>query len=133
MRAHDRFPKNILVLALILLLLGSADAAEFVGGILESGRWSFGTQLLLLPAGISLLRRTEGGLRFARAVVVVSMAGTAAVAVIGAMTSAAGVVSLGAAAPSGSPWWGFALAGSVLLALEGVAFVWIRRALRERT
>lgn len=125
-------PRNILALAVLFLLLGAADLVPFVERIRESGSWRFGTQLLLLPAGLSLLGNTVRGLRFARGFVVTSMLGTILAAGIGATFDPHPMVSLGAAAPSGSPWWGFLVAGALVLSVEAVSLVWIGQALRER-
>lgn len=132
MRTYVKPPRNILALAGLLILLGLADAVHFMDLIRTTGSWRLGTQLLLLPAGLSLLWNTVRGLRFARWVVVVSMLGTLLFSVIGVMADPDSMVSLGAAAPVGSPWWGFLVAGALVLSIEAVALVWIGQALRER-
>lgn len=124
--------RNILALAGLFILLGLADAVHFVELIRSSGTWRLGTQLLLLPAGLSLLGNTVWGLRFARVVVLVSIFGTLLLTVVGMAVDPHPMVSLGAAAPVGTPWWGFLVAGALVLCIEGVALVWIGQALRER-
>ena len=133
MRTYVMPRRHIMALSGLLILLGLADTVHFVDLIQTTGSWRLGTQLLLLPAGLSLLGNTVRGLRFARGVVVVSMLGTLLFAVIGAAVDPHPMVSLGAAAPVGSPWWGFLVAGALVLCVEAVALVWIGQALRERT
>lgn len=116
----------------LLLGLGIMDLVETVKLWLVLRDVQFGTQLLLLPAGLGVLVGTAAGLRFARGAVLVTICVTGFVLVAG-LLAGVGDATLGAVAPGGRSRAALAIGGLALLAFEAGALAVIARELDDRS
>lgn len=117
---------------LLLVGLGTVDLVETVKVWLVLRDVQFGTQLLLLPAGLGVLAGTAAGLRFARGAVLVTIGVTGFVLAAG-LLAGVGDATLGAVAPEGRSRAALAIGGLALLAFEAGVLAVIARELDERS